>query len=51
MTKMIKRVYRGGCWDYSAWDCRSAYRDWNECGGRYCVFGFRPAFRLKRIKR
>ncbi len=37
------RVYRGGCWGYFAWGCRSADRDWSEPGSRYGFFGFRVA--------
>ncbi len=29
-----RRVVRGGCWDYSAGCCRSAFRDWWWPGGR-----------------
>ena len=38
------RVIRGGSFDYSAEDCRSADRNWSPLGGRYEGLGFRPAF-------
>jgi serine/threonine protein kinase/formylglycine-generating enzyme required for sulfatase activity len=37
------RVFRGGCWDYSASDCRSARRSGGEPGSRYDNLGFRVA--------
>ncbi|MCP2732651.1 formylglycine-generating enzyme family protein, partial [Limnofasciculus baicalensis] len=36
-----QRLWRGGSWGDIGRDCRSAYRDWNEPGGRYSVIGFR----------
>jgi len=38
-----ERVLRGGSWDSWAGDCRSAYRDWGQPGGRYRFLGFRLA--------
>ena len=35
------RVYRGGCWIYPAWCCRSAYRGHGEPGLRCSGLGFR----------
>ena len=35
------RVFRGGCWLYSAWFCRSAYRDRGSPGNRDYFLGFR----------
>jgi len=35
------RVLRGGSWDYSEFNCRSAYRDNNDPSDRYSVIGFR----------
>jgi len=42
----VFRVYRGGCWSYTARSCRSAYR--RRCGPsyRWSALGFRPAFSL-----
>ena len=37
------RVYRGGCWDYQAAWCRSAYRFGNRPTFRMFYVGFRPA--------
>jgi len=37
------RVYRGGCWDYEAAICRSAYRYWYTPVVRNSHFGFRLA--------
>ncbi len=52
MSKEIKYVLRGGgSWHYSARSCRSAYRDMIRPGDRFRDLGFRPAFRLKRVKR
>jgi formylglycine-generating enzyme required for sulfatase activity len=51
MSREIRRVYRGGGWYNSARNCRSAYRNRNEPGDRPNNLGFRPAFRLKKIKR
>jgi len=39
------RVFRGGCWLYSAWFCRSAYRLRNTPGFRFNLLGFRLARR------
>ena len=39
------RVLRGGCWFFTAWACRSAYRFAIRPGIRYRFFGFRPASR------
>jgi formylglycine-generating enzyme required for sulfatase activity len=39
------RVFRGGCWDYSATSCRSANRGNGDPGGRYNILGFRLALR------
>ena len=36
-----RRVLRGGCWYFSASDCRVANRDYNSPGGRYDFLGFR----------
>ena len=35
------RVFRGGGWNHSARHCRSAYRSWDEPGGRDNDVGFR----------
>jgi eukaryotic-like serine/threonine-protein kinase len=35
------RVIRGGSWNNSARNCRSAYRNWNEPGNRWNNQGFR----------
>jgi formylglycine-generating enzyme required for sulfatase activity len=35
------RVLRGGCWKNNAWNCRSAYRNYNAPGNRACNYGFR----------
>jgi len=40
-TSGSPRVYRGGCWDYSAGDCRSAYRGMIYPSFRSYYFGFR----------
>ncbi|MEZ5963821.1 MAG: formylglycine-generating enzyme family protein [Planctomycetota bacterium] len=37
-----QRVFRGGCWLYSAQFCRSAYRLANEPGIAHAGLGFRP---------
>jgi formylglycine-generating enzyme required for sulfatase activity len=37
------RVYRGGCWDSDADDCRSADRHYNNPDVRYNIVGFRAA--------
>ena len=37
------RVYRGGSWNYTPWDLRSADRNWGEPGVRYSDLGFRVA--------
>jgi len=52
MSKEIKRVGRGGSWFFDAREeGRAAFRDWYVPRRRYIHHGFRPAFRLKRIKR
>ena len=38
-----QRVLRGGSWDFSAADCRSAIRYWNGAGDRVRFRGFRVA--------
>ena len=38
-----ERVFRGGCWDYSASSCRAAFRYRFEPGLRDFDLGFRPA--------
>lgn len=38
------RVLRGGSWDISAQDCRSAGRDYDDPGDRYSNIGFRLVF-------
>ena len=38
------RVLRGGCWDYSAWHCRSAYRGSANPVIVYVYYGFRVVF-------
>ena len=64
---MMIYVFRGGGWFYSArfcrsayieyvrrggsWYCHSAFRLSNVSGEPYSDLGFRPAFRLKKIKR
>jgi formylglycine-generating enzyme required for sulfatase activity len=35
------RVNRGGCWYYSSWRCRSAFRSWYSPSDRYSDLGFR----------
>ncbi len=35
------RVMRGGSWNYFAWSCRSAYRDYINPGIRFSYIGFR----------
>ena len=35
------RVFRGGCWDFSARDCRSAYRINDDPALRFLNIGFR----------
>jgi formylglycine-generating enzyme required for sulfatase activity len=35
------RILRGGSWLYNPWDCRSAYRDYNEPGYVNSFIGFR----------
>ena len=37
------RVYRGGCWDRSAWWCRVSRRGYNAPAGRYYFLGLRLA--------
>lgn len=37
------RVFRGGCWNYSTWYCRSACRGRNVPGDRINFLGFRLA--------
>jgi formylglycine-generating enzyme required for sulfatase activity len=42
------RVFRGGCWNFSARSCRSAFRAGHVPGGSYYLLGFRavvPAVR------
>jgi len=39
--KDVARVVRGGCWDYSAWLCRVAFRDRYTPGFRDDGIGFR----------
>ncbi len=53
MTKVIKRVFRGGGGspNNDARACRAANRNRADPNIRSIVLGFRPAFRLKRIKR
>jgi len=51
MSKEIYRVSRGGSWNFNARYCRAAFRGGYEPGLRDCILGFRPAFRLKKIKR
>ncbi|XWK87735.1 MAG: bifunctional serine/threonine-protein kinase/formylglycine-generating enzyme family protein [Phormidium sp.] len=34
-------LLRGGSWCNVPWDCRSAYRGWNESGSGYGSYGFR----------
>ena len=51
MTKKIVRVCRGSCRFLSAWVCRSVFRGGYEPIDQGDYLGFRPAFRLKRIKR
>ena len=36
-------VYRGGCWDYNAGNCRVSGRDGNYPGGRFNILGLRLA--------
>jgi len=36
-----RRLLRGGSWDYSPWNCRSAYRNYNLPDNRYSLIGFR----------
>jgi formylglycine-generating enzyme required for sulfatase activity len=38
------RVYRGGCWDYSAGNCRVAFRSYFSPGSTFDYVGFRVAF-------
>jgi formylglycine-generating enzyme required for sulfatase activity len=40
----LRRVFRGGCWFYSARCCRSAYRGWNMPDYRDDDLGFRLVF-------
>ena len=35
------RVHRGGCWDYIAIYCRSAFRNYYNPSGRNYYYGFR----------
>ena len=42
-TKGSVRVFRGGCWDFTARGCRSAYRDWDAPSDRDDDLGFRLA--------
>ena len=51
MSKRIMYVYRGGNWNNYAWFGRAAYRNRDEPGLWNSYLGFRPAFRLKRVKR
>ena len=51
MTKEIERIIRGGWWHNDARYCRAAYRNRDEPGLWNSYLGFRPAFRLKRVKR
>ena len=37
------RVFRGGCWSYLAYDCRSAFRYWSYPDYRCDYLGFRVA--------
>jgi formylglycine-generating enzyme required for sulfatase activity len=41
----VSRVFRGGCWDFSAESCRSSYRFRYEPAYRYDDLGFRVARR------
>lgn len=36
-----RRVIRGGSWNYTAWRCRSAFRNWRRPGHRFGYLGFR----------
>jgi len=36
-----RRVIRGGCWDFGAEDCASAYRSYDDPGYRSDLLGFR----------
>ncbi|MCY2992679.1 MAG: SUMF1/EgtB/PvdO family nonheme iron enzyme [Planctomycetota bacterium] len=38
-----RRVGRGGCWGFGAWDCRAAYRLWVVPVVRVGILGFRVA--------
>jgi formylglycine-generating enzyme required for sulfatase activity len=35
------RVLRGGCWNFSAWNCHSATRNGNKPSSRDLNYGFR----------
>ncbi len=43
LSKGSRRVFRGGGWDYSARNCRAAYRSFTGPGYRYDRLGFRSA--------
>ena len=45
------RVYRGGCWDFEAANCRSAFRNWNYPSLRLDYYGLRVALSLSRISK
>jgi formylglycine-generating enzyme required for sulfatase activity len=60
MTKEIEYAIRGSSWLYairgsswliSAWTCHSVLRLRDKPGLRDYDLGFRPAFRLKKVKR
>ena len=43
------RVYRGGSWDYNAWNCRSANRGYYSPDLRFSNVGFRPCVTWKKL--
>jgi formylglycine-generating enzyme required for sulfatase activity len=43
----VDRVIRGGSWNYSPQNCRSAYRNFNPPDDRSFYLGFRVIFRLR----
>ena len=40
-SKSLRRILRGGSWDFNPWGCRSAYRYNNSAACRFSIIGFR----------